>query len=240
MQKREDLTPHASSFEYALAGAVYHWVNYVTACGNTSLIEEHSIRYPLAEYMERKCQYHVKLEEGIKAMKRKRYDFFYEYGDEEKGYYKNGYIEVKLFKSETKYDTEISRYFNDIVRLAISGGKCNYFIAFGERKDLSSSFMHVGKPEDDEKLAESRFNGIELPPYGIYTRWFPFEIGAKQYFTVDEFSELKEDFSKSHHDKEDKPINIDGLKIQTQLKAVMPTSEKESSYVVFIWKVERL
>ena len=82
MQIREDLTPHASSFEYELAGAVYHWVNYVKACGNVSLIEEHSIRYPLAEFMERKCQYRVKLDEGIKSMKRKRYDFFFEYGEE--------------------------------------------------------------------------------------------------------------------------------------------------------------
>ena len=56
---------------------------------------------------------------------------------------------------------------------------------------------------------------------------------------MDEFPKLKVEFCKTHHDNNDKPINVDGMKIQTQLKAVIPTSENESSYVVYIWKVDR-
>lgn len=242
MPQKKGFNPGISELEYGLAEAVYHWINYVITCGNDRLIEEHSIRYPLSEFIERKYKAEVSLEQTTTLLKSKRYDFYYQMPETRIGEGTNGYIEVKYLRDDTQYSSEINRFFADLVRLAISGGRVNYFILFGERVKFETCFKHVGKLVESEEFVKARFSGknIEDVPYGIYSKWFGFDVKTTIDFNVDAFPENKEFFTNTHKDKENNTIPIDGLTIRTQLLAVMPKNEDKSSQVVYIWQVSKV
>lgn len=237
---KKGLETSKKALEQGLAEAVYHWVNYVYSCGNIDLIEEHSIRYPLAEYLERKKKARVEIEQNIDELKYKRYDFFYEIPVSEIEVSANGFIEVKLLKEETRKQSEISRVFIDLVRLTIAKGSNNYFILFGDRDCLGPCFKYVGGKKRNEQMMRVRFSGKTPKPFGKYSKWFSFDVNSEQTFCVDQFIKQKKDFIKSHKNKDGKPICIDGLVIKTLLKAVVPKEDSESSKIVYIWEVTKV
>lgn len=239
--KERVFNPGIPELEYGLAEAVYHWVNYVKTCGNEKLIEEHSIRYPLSEYMERKYKAEVSLEQTTILLKSKRYDFYYE-RPVSKGEITNGYIEVKFLRNDTQYESEQNRFFADLVRLAISQGKENYFILFGERRLFESCFKRVGEFAESEDYAAKRFSGkiIEDLAYGPYTEWFKFHVKDEIDFYVDNYPSNKEFFIRTHKNKNGDNIDIDGLRIRTRLLAAMPTNDQNSSQVVYVWGVNNI
>lgn len=222
-------------FEGDLADAVYHWSNYVRACGNVDVLEEKSIRYPLAEYLERKHNADVELEAKYDEFPGKRMvDFKYEIPSEDnQPPFKKGLIEVKYLSKYFKYDKEIQRVFNDIVRLAIGDGSDNLFVMFGDsllfetaikRSDLK--FKEAVKVRDGSKG--------ESPASGIYSYWFSFKPNGKMTFNVDEFPYQRDIFIESYHK------NIQGYKLETELMARRPISKEKSPIIVYIWKVKRL
>lgn len=236
---KEKVFKNENTFEEGLANAIFHWMNYVCSCGNANIIEEHSIRYPLAEFFERKHKAEVSLEQSVKDLKKKRYDFFYRLSSGENNKELQGFIEVKLLKDKTSSEQEINRFFADLVRLAIAEGDNNYFILFGDRKCLSPHFKHFGDKSKCKELAKLRLSGKpeEYEPFSIYSEWFALEINKQWEFNADNYQSQKDFFCKSHCDENDNPINIDGMKVQTKLMAVVPNSDFTSPQVVYIWKV---
>lgn len=236
---KEKVFKDENTLEEGLANATYHWVNYICACGNANILEEHSIRYPLAEFFERKRKADVRLEQTMKGLKYKRYDFFYRLSAGKNEIESNGYIEVKLLKEETSSEQEINRFFADIARLAIAQGDNNLFILFGDRKCLSPHFMHFGDKDKCMEMTRLRMSGKlhDYDPFSIYSKWFAFGINQEQVFNTDDYEKQRAFFCNSHCYDNGDPIKIDGMKIRTKLMAVAPQDDATSPQVVYIWKV---
>ena len=223
-----------------LANVTYHWLNYVYACGNANIIEEHSLRYPLAEFFERKLKADVRLEQGFETIKSKIYDYIYKIPPTKEGKESAGCIEVKMLKDVTKNQSEINRFFADLMRLSIEKGDNNFFILFGDRKCLGPCFQYLGTTEDYKKMAETRFSGEDPQPYGIYSEWFALTPNTEKVFNTDKYEEQKKWFyGENYKYKNGEKIYIDNLTIQTKLMAVAPNFDS-SSQVVYIWRVCKL
>ena len=90
-------------------------------------------------------------------------------------------------------------------------------------------------------MAKLRLSGNpeEYEPFSIFSDWFALEINKKRVFNVDSYHPKKKLFCNTHYDKNDNPINIDGVVIQTKLMAVIPNGDFTSPQVVYIWKVRK-
>ena len=223
-----------------LADAIYHWLNYMVCTSNSTLLAESSIRYPLAEYLERKRSAKVKLEVAHPLFEYRRLDFAYK--RDEGANVSTGYIELKLVSSATSNKSEIQRIFNDLIRLGFqSNHKVNYFILCGNLKDFALNFKSIRQKPKDWQEVMNHDNREGVKAEGPYKDWFPFVMGETITFKPSDFDQFsvfneKDDYGyKWRKEVNPKPVL---KKVNCRLEAARPLNDKyTTSQCVYIWKV---
>lgn len=164
-----------------LANAVQWWMSYVSAVGRSYVLAESSIKYPLAEYLERSNLNKIELEFGHPKLSKKRFDLHYEDAKNCKTA-----IEFKFIKNGSTRDTnEKKRVFNDLMRLHLylEDDKKGYFLICGAQSDFFKDFFRLlTKPakstKDNPYITEDKSvkKVINLRSKGFYSQWFSFDI----------------------------------------------------------------
>ena len=178
-----------------LGEAIYSWLSYTSCTSESNVLAESSVRYPLAEFIERRLQRPVTLElthpclPQPKTGHKRCIDFVFSKIERKKIVYtkKNEigkervYIELKYVSENNKNLNEKQRVFNDLVRLALVSSKTNecYFILCGSNDDFRK-YVNVSP------AAEEDSNRHNLPTYteektskkrisSDYTKWLYFK-----------------------------------------------------------------
>lgn len=120
------------------------WFSYHVAVNRELILEEKSIKYPIADYL---AQYtgDIKFEKKIDAFYDRDFDLYFHINDEDV------FFEFKFARDNyTGNPKEIQRVFNDLVRLstvATAGNKC-YFMMIGEKTKFIKNFVMLGKKQN--------------------------------------------------------------------------------------------
>jgi hypothetical protein len=178
----------ADLFQIHVGTALHSWLNYVSAVERGYVLAEHSIIYPVSEFIGTKTgEDKIWLDRLHPNLIGKRLDlrFFtmldavpYEVAMEFK-YAREGY---------TEGPGEMQRILNDVLRLKLfTESKTNrkaYFLICGEQIDFLKAFQSIGwtSKTDKEGRPFPSEMGIEkikdlgiIKPFGFYTKWFKFD-----------------------------------------------------------------
>lgn len=153
-----------------MASAVIWWLNYISAVGRKYVINENSIKYPVAEYLEKSiCEKNnIKLEHPHPILKSRSLDLYYKKDLEETAF------EFKFIKNgSTTKQSEKQRVFNDLMRLHYfleSGGTKAYFLICGMKSEFKNSFMKI--PSATALNRQLPNSPIVSSPF--YEEWFSF------------------------------------------------------------------
>lgn len=211
-----------------LAKCIFYWLNYHSSVSNSDVLLESAVRFPLAEFIERRLQVPVELESRHPDYDRLRVDFCY---------YVNGLkrnIELKFLHDYSDREAEFKRFFDDLVRLALLEGT-NYFILCGSQSLYHSkilkeqiTFQEKRIPSDGEQrpLETSKFEAImPLEKKGSYIDFNPHEL----YGYIG-------DAKKENNPNRQIPEVLQAIRVQLVAKE---DTDVEGSQVVYIWKVNK-
>ena len=211
-----------------LAKCIFYWLNYHSSVSNSDVLLESAVRFPLAEFIERRLQVPVVLESRHPDFDRLRVDFCYSVN----GVKRN--IELKFLHDYSDREAEFKRFFDDIVRLALLDGT-NYFILCGSQSLYRSkilkeqmTFQEKRIPIDGEQriVKRSRFEAIlALAKEGCVAEFNPHDMYGY-------IGEAKNEY------KQSRQIPQELQNVHTQLVAKEDT-EVEGSQVVYIWRITR-
>lgn len=193
MMKTNETNPFLKHFPVHLGEAIYSWLNYISYTSDSNVLAESSVRYPLAEFIERRLQKPVTLEFNHPCVPqpptghKRCIDFvFSKIGENIVNAKKNEigeervYIELKYVSKSYKDSNEIQRVFNDLVRLALVSTETNecYFILCGGNEDFCQFVK--GSPEvengsDGPKLKQYIGNETQEEIRSDYAKWLYLE-----------------------------------------------------------------
>lgn len=155
-----------------LASAVIWWLNYISAVGRNYIINESSIKYPVAEYLEKSiCEKNnIKFGFNHPVLFDRSLDLFYKRDDLETAF------EFKFIKDgSTTSPGEKQRIFNDLMRLFFLGPEQKgYFLICGIKSEFKNSFMEIKIPSDKSVPISPKV----LSPF--YEEWFCFNDTPKE------------------------------------------------------------
>lgn len=226
-------------FDKLIHSATY-FLSYQDKIGKTFMIDESSLKYPIAEYLTslEMPLANIQLEFPHPDLKKRSIDLVTT--DNLKKKIENVF-EFKISKQATKYESEHKRIFNDLMRLHLmekSNGSSCYFLIVGTQSDFIQYFRSVVTKRPTK-------NNKDLPiPEGIYTEWFKFKKGDAQTFDVKnasnkEYEKIYEAFITKYKAKKIGAILELPDKIKTTCIDISPLSrEFPTPYVGGIWKVE--
>lgn len=208
-----------------LAQSIFYWLNYNNTVSKTYILLESSVRFPLAECLERRIGAKVELEVDHLLYSGLKVDFRYTLNN------KSHYIELKFLHDYSNSTQEQKRYFDDLVRLAILGGN-NYFILCGSREYLENRIKRylpaVKSPDEIQKP--------RTPKDTVYPHWLNFiDINSDHRFIPTEFYNYVG--SQKHETDAERQIPSWMSEIRTVLIAKQD-DESKGSQVVYVWKVE--
>jgi hypothetical protein len=214
-----------------LGEAIYSWLNYISYISDSNVLAESSIRYPLAEFIERRLHrpvtlefYHPCVPQPERGHK-KCIDFVFsklENDNDIENTFENKigeervYIELKYINEDFQYSNEKQRVFNDLVRLALVSSETNdcYFILCGGNEDFCQFVK--GSPEV-KKGKVPTYNGMATPTKEIrsdYAQWLYLEKTGENeaIMTIDSNSvksikgtkNYREGFDNEYNHKKDK------------------------------------
>lgn len=211
-----------------LAKSIFYWLNYHSSVSSSDVLLESAVRFPLAEFIERRLQAPVELETRHPDFDRLRVDFCYEYNGEKRN------IELKFLHDYSDREAEFKRFFDDIVRLALLDGT-NYFILCGSQslyhsKILKEQVVFQGKhiPADGERRPseQSKFEAIlPLDKKGSVVVFHPHNMYGY-------IGDVK------NENKQNRQIPEELQTVHVKLVAKEDT-EVEGSQVVYIWKITK-
>lgn len=209
--------------------SIFHWLNYENSVCKTNLLVELSVRFPLAEYIERKLKSNVELEF--------KHPYYAQYNLSKKIDFKIGngpfdYIELKYLGQSTADKSERFRYLADLIRLAYvsEGNDEAYFLLCGGKNEYLNNFRYT-IDEVNEKIPEEGVNDRKVK-HKVYSKWFATEkINESKSFVPAEFQEFFKDYNDNY--KEALPT----FKIVTKL--VGREYQEDCGVVVFIWLVTK-
>ena len=209
-----------------LAKSIFYWLNYQNSVSRSDVLLESAIRFPLAEFIERRYKVVVDLEASHPDFDRLRMDFCYTIDHQRRN------IEVKYLHDYSDREAEFKRYFDDLVRLALLDG-VNYFILCGPRDLYHTKVLKErrrikknGIPQDGgerplEIIGDNKFEMIlPLSDLGSELEFNPFDY---YHFVGDK-------------DKMIRRIPERLVKVRTQLVA-QEDDENIGNQVVYIWRV---
>lgn len=198
-----------------LASSIIWWLNYLNAVGRNYVINESSIKYPVAEYLENSVSErdNIKLEYNHPLLKKRSIDLYYKNEGQKVAF------EFKFIKNgSTTKKKEKQRVFDDLLRLHYfleNGGTKAYFLICGVKSEFKNSFMEipivVGPPTPKPTITISKF----------YHHWFDFDnVGSIKEIDIEnphpDYKKNCEDFYKFYKPKKGKTLNKVS-KIKTKL-----------------------
>lgn len=212
-----------------LARSIYYWLNYHSSVSNSDTLLESAVRFPLVEFIERRCGESVKLECSHPDFDRLRIDFSYTVSEKTRN------VELKFLHDYSNRNDEFKRFFDDLVRLALLDGCINYFIICGGWDLYHKKILKELKPvvkgkipaEGEERpIDDNKFDSI-LPLK---------EIGEEVVFEpLAMFNYLGGEKNK---DKPERQIP-DRLKMVNVKLVAKADDEINGSQVVYIWRVSK-
>jgi hypothetical protein len=218
-----------------LLHAVTYYLSYQEKIGRAFMINESSLKYPVADYLtslEMPLK-NIKLEYSHPELKKRQIDLI-----TIDSYLQVKYaFEFKVARPTTRNDVEQKRIFNDLMRLYLLKKSTCYFIIAGKFSDFIQNFRSIvsSKPTTN--------SNTDLPiPQGFYSEWFEFKVNGVKTFDVKNTS--KQDYKQIYQAFVDdyKPKgNVLDLpdKISTKCVAISALSrEFPTPYVGGIWKIQ--
>lgn len=209
-----------------LAKSIFFWLNYQKTVSRSDVLLESAIRFPLAEFIERRYKVAVDLEAHHPYFDRLRVDFSYRISERIR------YVEVKYLHDYSDREAEFKRYFDDLVRLALLDG-INYFILCGPRDLYENKILKERIVIDEKKIPQD----TDKRPIGNVTdnkfeKILPLhELGGEIDFNPFEFYPYIG------------PCDIENRQIPHKLENVhvrlvaQEDDKGNSSQVVYIWRV---
>jgi len=239
-----------------LANAVQWWMSYTSAVGRSYVLAESSIKYPLAEYLERTNPEKIKLEYNHPKLEKRRVDIYFKSSDNTETL-----IEFKFIKDKsTNSGDEKQRIFNDLMRLhlTLDNDKQCYFLICGSQADFINSFQSIVK---------KKYTNVNqyIQPYntsktikkfiakGFYTKWFSFNINdaekiikIKGSYVSKEHKEYYNGFEKEYSESFKNKTGNDLIlpdKIKTKLLYLSKDIDNNNKFYqpskIGIWKIEK-
>lgn len=209
-----------------LAQSIYYWLNYNNTVSKSSILIESSVRYPLAECIERRIGTKVDLEVDHKVFDGLKVDFYYKY-------HKEHYIELKYLHDYSNNAHERKRYFDDLIRLATLEGE-NYFILCGSREYLENRIKRFLPPIKNPKDMSEKREAKETD----FPKWLAFDkLYEPQTFCPTDFWDYVGG-TKSQNDSDRKIPNT--IKAVRTLLVAKQDDEDKGSQVVYIWEVKNI
>lgn len=227
-----------------LASAIHHWLCYISLCTNSNLLAENSVRYPFAEYLERKCGAVVDLEKKHPVFPGRHIDFRFKVNKSLL------FVELKYTSKATRGRKEIQRVFNDLIRLSLAlrdkPHAKSYFIMCGDTVTFNTNFRRIidGRTLKNRIRQDGDSSAVNDTPSGAYAQWFGFrkddevviEFANNRTYVnafLDEYYNTDKDVLK----KVDHSI-LGFSSIKTIRAAYLPRGHQESrSQTVAIWEV---
>ena len=213
-------------FLKTIAQSIYYWLNYNNTVSKSNILIESSIRFPLAECVERRIGSKVDLEVDHKLFDGLKVDFYYKD-------YKEHYIELKYLHDYSNNAQERKRFFDDLIRLAALDGD-NYFILCGSREYLENRIKRYLPPIKNPNDMSAKREAKETD----FPKWLAFDnLYEPQTFCPKDFWDYVGG-SKRQNDADRKiPDNI--KEVRTILVAKQD-DESKGSQVVYIWEVKSI
>lgn len=209
-----------------LAKSIFYWLNYQKSVSRSDVLLENAIRFPLAEFIERRYMEKVNLEAHHPIYEGLRLDFCYKINSQQRN------IEVKYLHDYSDRKAEFKRFFDDLVRLSLLDG-INFFILCGPwelyHNKIIKEITTIDKnaiPQDGGKRPVKKDNKfgkiLPLSRLGSVIDFNPFEF----YSYVGSI------------ENEERKIPDSLKKIHVCLVA-KEDDRKNRSQVVYIWKVSK-
>lgn len=209
-----------------LAKSIYYWLNYQKSVSRSDILLESAIRFPLAEFIERRCKVVVDLETHHPDFDRLRMDFSYLLGKQKR------HIEVKFLHDYSNREAEFKRFFDDLVRLALLDG-VNYFILCGPRELYHDKILKERRLIEKNKIP---LDGDKRPVEDSVD--YNFEEILPLYDLGDDV-----DFNPFEYYNYVGPRDIQNRQIPDKLSNVhvclvaKEDDDNEGSQVVYIWRI---
>jgi len=162
------------------ANILIWWFNYISAIGRNYVLNEGTIKYPFAEYLECLEVDDIQFEFPHPKLSRRRFDLSFT----DRNNNNRVVFEFKYIKNlSTKSSDEKQRIFNDLMRINLFSGsnRVGYFLICGEQMDFVSGFQRIKKP--DKKIPTRTLGASPKPKSaeGFYTEWFSFDKGHRKH-----------------------------------------------------------
>lgn len=213
-----------------LATMIFLRLSYYQAISYANILAESSIRYPVAEYLERRLSYKkVILEYPNPVFQRKRCDLYVEKK------YNTGKLEQIAFEFKYVWDNTsylFQDYFDDILRLHYlhNEGMRAFFIVCGNPINFNNQFRSVKK---QKVLTGSR----NRRPSGIFSRVLSFSIDPLKIhktLNTDKYKDYYKEFINHYEFKDTTVSHPHNLTFQTKLIKLIHGDDPHS---VGIWEV---
>lgn len=204
-----------------LARSIYHWLNYVETVSKSQLLLESSVRYPLAEYIERQVLAEVFLEQAHPQFDGHLIDFVYIKDKHQRN------IELKFLHEYSNNTNERQRIFNDLIRLAVLKDK-GYFILCGGQIDFNNIIAFTPGAVDGKNIPDSSTKRHRRR--NDFSKWLPLEYSKEPLtFRTSDYPKYIERFSAYYHFF---PEGLEDVNVQLAAK-----SDGYGSLIVYIWRV---
>jgi hypothetical protein len=222
-----------------LIHSVTYYLSYQDRIGREFMINESSLKYPVADYLTglEIPLVNIQLEYAHPDLKKRQIDLI---TTDISKRVESAY-EFKIARQITKYESEQKRIFNDLMRLHLIGrsnGAACYFIIAGTQSDFIQYFRSIVTKKPDP-------NNKNLPmPEGFYSEWFDFEIGEEKTFFVrdcsdDTYAAVYTAFWGNYESRKKNIPLVLPEKLTTTCVAISAISrEFPTPFVGGIWKVE--
>lgn len=219
-----------------MGGAIEHWLGFQDKIGRAFMMNEDALKYPLSDYLVNGGGLHInaiELEYPHPDFPNRLIDTVItdniDIGRKDGESLVNAY-ELKLARTNTRYDPEKKRIFNDLIRMYMankhSTSKC-YFIITGKSIHFERDFRN------------HKVNGVDF-----YRKWFKFVKGDEATFQVNtETDTIYKDIYDSFIEKYKKRFQGTGTltlptKITTTCEFITAYKSQLVPYISGIWSVK--
>jgi len=195
----------------SLIHSVSYWLCYQDRIGRGFMIQESSIKFPVADYLTGIGipLDQTKLEFPHPNLKYRRIDLVtsdrpFEFTD----FKILNAFEFKIAKEATQETPEKQRIFNDLIRMYLMSSNQNsasYFMIVGKHNDYLQFFRNISNAPAKNKRQE-----IPDDAEGFYTEWFSFKRNVSKTFNIEtpateEYKTIYKNFLDEYKSKKGQP-----------------------------------
>lgn len=202
-------------------------LSYYEAISYAKVLAESSIRYPVAEYLERRLSYkNLVLEYSNPIFQRKRCDLYVEKGADAN-------VERIVFEFKYVRDTTaglFQDYFDDLLRLHYlhNYGMQTLFIVCGSTLNFNCQFRST-------KNRTTQLNNKKGRPSGSFSQCLSFSVGRPvKMFSTNKYRQHYTEFCNNYYFRQPQQTHPAAINIQTRLIKIINDFDQQS---VGIWEV---